>query len=133
MKIVLEVTDVGSTTRTTRATLDSTGQFQFSDGSVSLPGISFQSDTDTGIYRIGADNLGVAVGGTKILDVASTGLSVIGTITTSATTFLHRTTGTLADGAAAAAGTLLNAPAAGNPTKWIPIDDNGTTRYIPAW
>jgi hypothetical protein len=27
----------------------------------------------------------------------------------------------------------LNAPAAGNPTKWIPIDDNGTTRYIPAW
>lgn len=37
------------------------------------------------------------------------------------------------NGAAAAAGTLLNAPAAGNPTKWIPIDDNGTTRYIPAW
>lgn len=39
----------------------------------------------------------------------------------------------LTDGAAAAAGTLLNAPAAGNPTKWIPIDDNGTTRYIPCW
>jgi len=37
------------------------------------------------------------------------------------------------DGAAAAAGTLLNAPSAGNPTKWIPINDNGTTRYIPAW
>lgn len=39
----------------------------------------------------------------------------------------------LSNGAAAAAGTLLNAPAAGNPTKWIPINDNGTTRYIPAW
>jgi hypothetical protein len=39
----------------------------------------------------------------------------------------------LTDGAAAQAGTLLNAPAAGNPTKWIPINDNGTTRYIPAW
>jgi len=37
------------------------------------------------------------------------------------------------DGAAAALGTLTNAPAAGNPTKWIPINDNGTTRYIPAW
>jgi len=37
------------------------------------------------------------------------------------------------NGAAAAAGTLLNAPVAGNPTKWIPINDNGTTRYIPAW
>jgi hypothetical protein len=38
-----------------------------------------------------------------------------------------------ADGAGASAGTLANAPAVGNPTKWIPIDDNGTTRYIPAW
>jgi hypothetical protein len=37
------------------------------------------------------------------------------------------------NGAAAAAGTLLNAPAAGNPTKWIPFDDAGTTRFIPAW
>jgi hypothetical protein len=37
------------------------------------------------------------------------------------------------NGAAAAAGTLLNAPVAGNPTKWIPVDDNGTTRYIPTW
>jgi hypothetical protein len=37
------------------------------------------------------------------------------------------------DGAGASAGTLTNAPAVGNPTKWIPIDDNGTTRHIPAW
>jgi len=37
------------------------------------------------------------------------------------------------DGAGASAGTITNAPAAGNPTKWIPIDDNGTTRHIPAW
>lgn len=58
----------------------------------------------------------------------------IGTdIFTGSTAFMHRTSGTLANGAAAAAGTLTNAPAAGNPTKWIPIDDNGTTRYIPAW
>jgi hypothetical protein len=39
----------------------------------------------------------------------------------------------LTDGAAAAVGTLTNAPASGNPTKWIPVNDNGTTRYIPAW
>lgn len=37
------------------------------------------------------------------------------------------------NGAGALAGTLLNSPVAGNPTKWLPIDDNGTTRYIPAW
>lgn len=49
------------------------------------------------------------------------------------TNILAKTTTTYADGAAAAAGTLLNAPSAGNPTKWIPVDDNGTTRYIPAW
>lgn len=48
------------------------------------------------------------------------------------TVLLH--TGTaLANGAAAAAGTLLNAPIAGNPTKWITIDDNGVARRIPAW
>lgn len=46
---------------------------------------------------------------------------------------LLQTSAALSNGAAAAAGTLTNAPTAGNPTKWIPINDNGTTRYIPAW
>jgi hypothetical protein len=46
---------------------------------------------------------------------------------------LARSSVALTNGAAAAAGTLLNAPAAGNPTKWVPIDDNGTIRYVPAW
>lgn len=40
---------------------------------------------------------------------------------------------TLTNGAGLALGTLTNAPVAGDPTKWVPIDDNGTTRYIPAW
>lgn len=48
-------------------------------------------------------------------------------------TFFLRTKTALTNGAAAAAGTLTNAPAAGNPTKWISVDDNGTTRKIPAW
>lgn len=39
----------------------------------------------------------------------------------------------MTDGAAAQVGTLTNAPTAGNPTKWVPIVDNGTTRYIPTW
>jgi hypothetical protein len=39
----------------------------------------------------------------------------------------------LTNGAASGAGTITNAPTAGNPTKWIPIVDNGTTRFIPAW
>lgn len=48
-------------------------------------------------------------------------------------TILLETTATLTNGAAAAAGTLTNAPAAGNPTKWVAINDNGITRYIPTW
>jgi hypothetical protein len=46
---------------------------------------------------------------------------------------LSRSTVAYTNGAGAGAGTITNAPAAGNPTKWIPVDDNGTTRYVPAW
>jgi hypothetical protein len=47
-------------------------------------------------------------------------------------TLIHTTTA-LTNGAGASTATFTNAPAAGNPTKWIPIDDNGTTRYVPAF
>lgn len=43
------------------------------------------------------------------------------------------TTSALANGSGAGLGTLANAPAAGNPTKWIGINDNGTIRYVPSW
>lgn len=36
-------------------------------------------------------------------------------------------------GAGAAVGTLNNAPAAGNPAFWLPINIAGTVRYIPCW
>ncbi len=39
----------------------------------------------------------------------------------------------MADGASVNVATLTNAPLAGDPTKWVPFDDNGTTRYIPSW
>ena len=61
------------------------------------------------------------------LRVDSTGLL----ITQNAT--LMKSGVTLTDGAGVGVGTLTNAPAAGNPTKWIAVNDNGTTRYIPAW
>ena len=66
------------------------------------------------------------------LSIRWSGITVKGDITTSSTT-LHKTNATLTNGAAAAAGTLTNAPVAGNPTKWVPISDNGVTRYIPCW
>ena len=33
----------------------------------------------------------------------------------------------------ASIGSTSNAPVPGDPTKWIAINDNGTTRYIPTW
>jgi hypothetical protein len=69
--------------------------------------------------------------GTGLL-VRQTSPTIITPTINGATTLLKTSTA-LANGAAAAAGTLLNAPAAGNPTKWAPVDDNGTTRYVPMW
>lgn len=59
-------------------------------------------------------------------------LQVNGALSINSATML-RTYTAFTNGAAAATGTLTNAPTAGNPTKWIPINDNGTIRYIPAW
>jgi len=46
---------------------------------------------------------------------------------------LMATSSALTSGAGAGAGTITNAPSAGNPTKWIKINDNGVIRAIPAW
>ena len=162
----------------------------FPAGTVSLPSLYWTTDTATGFYRIGANNIGYSYNGTKLLDFGSELLAITGglsvtkqitstlatgtaplvvasttnvanlnasslggatfvapgpigggtpdagtftSITTSGGATFHTTNTALTDGAAAAVGTLLNAPAAGNPTKWIGINDNGTTRYIPAW
>jgi len=60
------------------------------------------------------------------------GITAGGQLLSSSVTFLQSLVA-LNNGAAANTATLTNAPAAGNPTKWIPINDNGTTRYIPTW
>lgn len=41
------------------------------DGSAAAPSLYFTADTNTGLYRIGNDNIGVAVGGSKVLDISS--------------------------------------------------------------
>lgn len=73
----------------------------------------------------------VSVGASLMVGTTTDGSA--GQIIMNNASFLMRNKTTWTNGAAAAAGTLSNAPAAGNPTKWIPIDDNGTTRFIPAW
>ncbi len=45
-------------------------------GAVGSPGLYLGSDTSTGFYRIGANNIGVAVSGSKVLDISSTGILI---------------------------------------------------------
>ncbi len=49
------------------------------DGTAALPGIAFASDTNTGIYRPGADQLAISTGGNGRLFVDATGKVGIGT------------------------------------------------------
>lgn len=49
-----------------------------SDGTAALPYYAFASDPDSGLYRIGANNLGIAVNGTKIVDVDADGIGITG-------------------------------------------------------
>lgn len=53
------------------------------DGSVGTPAVNFTADTNSGLYRIANDNIGVAVNGAKVLDISTTGLSVTGTLSAS--------------------------------------------------
>lgn len=59
----------------------------------------------------------------------TTGLTITGLLTLSGGTLLA-TSANLTNGAAAQTATFTNSPCAGNPTKWVPINDNGTTRYL---
>jgi hypothetical protein len=78
-------TDVGSEitgSLPTNGEKGMSGQFKGASGTVLLPGIAFGADLDCGFYRIGADNVGLAIGGTKILDISSTGVAITGQLTT---------------------------------------------------
>lgn len=41
--------------------------------------------------------------------------------------------GAVTQPAAVGVGTLTNAPKAGDPPKWMPIDINGTVHFFPCW
>ena len=107
-------------------------------GSVAVPGAS-------GYFFSGVGSLTMPVsGGLQINDASATNtvrmtagasnlLTLNGGLKTTGATFALQTATTLTDNAAAQVATMTNGPAAGNPTKWIAINDNGVTRYIPAW
>jgi len=85
--------DADGTALTSSST--SAGQYLGGNGTVSLPYYSFTSDPNSGMYRIGADNLGVSVGGSKILDIDASGINaIIGATTAAAGTFSTLTAST---------------------------------------
>lgn len=53
---------------------------RFQDGEAATPSMSFYNDMDTGLYRIGADNLGIAVNGVNQVDISPSVLTVPGTV-----------------------------------------------------
>ncbi len=56
-----------------------------------------------------------------------------GSIYSSKADFILHSLSTITGGATGNTPTLTAGPVTGNPTKWLPYDDNGVTRYIPSW
>lgn len=86
----------------------------------------------TGTARVSQWNYGGTTTAAISVPITSGDVTVGGAIKVTSATMIKTAT-SFTNGAAAQVATMNNGPAAGNPTKWIPIDDNGTTRYIPAW
>lgn len=103
-----DIADGLSTCLTTDGQSTMTAALKGFAGTVTAPSYTFSTDLNTGWYRIGADNIGVAVGGQKILDISSTGLDVTGSITQNGMTLLPPGLGPLPwAGATAPSGWLL--------------------------
>ena len=59
----------------------SQSQFLAGDGAVGAPAFTFTSDGDSGLYRIGSNNLGLSLGGTKYVDFGTSKTTYSQTLT----------------------------------------------------
>lgn len=50
---------------------DFVGRIRAPNGTTALPGFSFNADTNTGIFRVGSDNIGISAGGLNKLDIST--------------------------------------------------------------
>lgn len=156
-----EIVTITSSGISITGTLTPSGQIVAIAGTVGAPGISFASDLDCGLYRIGANNIGAAVNGAKVLDIGTAGLGVTGTLTASGAATLSSslavtgvsnltgavtTTGALTVGTNAAVGGTINvvgnttvntdkfvvAAASGNTTVGGTLAVTGTSTFTGA-
>ncbi len=98
-------------------------------GVFSLSSGSSAGTTNRGLYITG--NGGGASTNYAILSDSTAPSSLAGNLSLTKDTSLFFTNQT--SGAAGNTGTLLNAPAAGNPHIWIPVSVNGTAGWVPWW
>lgn len=88
-----------------------TGALRLVDGAVGTPGLTWATETTSGLYRIGAGDFGFSIAGTKRLELVSAGtLTVFG----SAIQFISR-----------------SSVARGGGTNWLEFDDpTGSKGYV---
>lgn len=113
------LTSGGTTTRASAVLIAGNG----ASNAIAFGNAAGTTGVNTQIYSDVANNLKIN---------ATAGVTMTGTLTTGDTN-LARSTAGYGNNAAAQVATITNGPTAGNPTKWIPINDNGVTRNIPAW
>ena len=90
---------------------DVASQWLGGDGTVSAPYYSFSGDVNSGFYRIGSDNVGLTLGGTKRVDFGTATTAFSGEVT--ATGFTGTLDGILGSGTPAAA-TVASLTSGGN-------------------
>lgn len=73
---------IRTSTLTSGAELTVGGEICAGNGAVGTPAYAFSNDADCGLYRIGTNNLGMSIGGVKLVDYAAADLKVTGQLTT---------------------------------------------------
>lgn len=68
-----------------QGTIDVTRVELASAGTAAAPSITWDGDTDTGLYHIDPNNIGITANGAKVVDIAKTGVTVTGLIASTTT------------------------------------------------
>jgi hypothetical protein len=100
--------------------------FQNLDGTAALPSYTFANDVDTGIYRVGTNSIGYTVGGSKKVEVNTSGLSVNSAILLPLNGTLNWSSGTFIMTGASGAFTVEGSSST-VPTYTLKSNEAGTT------
>ncbi len=71
----------GSSDATRQYRINEDGQIQAQNGAVGAPSYSYEADKDSGWYLEAVGSVAAAIGGSKIVDIESSGLTVTGALT----------------------------------------------------